>query len=190
MTAEGSLTTSIAAGAVTDQYGFPNVAFSATYSVDVGTVAFPLPLIAENPLGSMIYSGSVNNRYISTGTDTDSFTIDLDAGQTITAVVQPAAGLQPTVTLTGPGVTIGPQTASAAGKAVFLQTCASCHCRRLYHYRRRHIKHHRPIYAPDYTQRRPGTRILRRAKRRYSGHGPGYRQFFYCANGIPHSAVR
>ena len=45
--AEGTFAASIAAGAVTDQYGFPNAAFSASYSADIGTVALPAPLASR-----------------------------------------------------------------------------------------------------------------------------------------------
>ena len=94
--AEGTLSASIAAGAVTDQYGYPNAAFSASYSVDVGTVAFPVPLTSVAPVGSLIYSGSTPGVIAPSG-DTDSFTINLDAGQTLTVLADPAAGLQPSI---------------------------------------------------------------------------------------------
>ncbi|HVX60574.1 MAG TPA: hypothetical protein VHC19_08230, partial [Pirellulales bacterium] len=56
MTSEGTLAVGIAAGTITDVYGNPNpAAFSASYAVDIGTAAYPTPLIAENPPGSEIY---------------------------------------------------------------------------------------------------------------------------------------
>ena len=114
--AEGTLTASIAAGAVTDQYGYPDAAFSASYSVDIGTVAFPVPLTSVAPAGSLIYSGSTPG-IIGPSGDTDSFTIDLDAGQTITALVDPASGLPADLPITGPaGRMLGPATAAAAGR--------------------------------------------------------------------------
>ena len=122
ITAEGVLTASMAAGAVTDEYGFAVAAFSASYVVDVGTEAFPAPLTAVNPLGSLVYGGSATGIATTSG-GTDSFTINVDAGQTLTAYVTPAAGMQPTLTITGPGgATVGSATASAAGGPTLVQT--------------------------------------------------------------------
>src|SRR5262249_26386320 len=39
ITAEGTLTASIAAGAITDAFGNPGAVFSASYTTDIGTVA-------------------------------------------------------------------------------------------------------------------------------------------------------
>ena len=121
-TTEGTLAASIASGAITDPAGNAGIAFSARYLVDIGTVAFPVPLVAVNPLGSLVYTGSTTG-VINPAGDTDSFTIVLDAGQTLTADVAPTAALQPTLTITGPdGATLGSATAAAVGKEVFLQT--------------------------------------------------------------------
>src|SRR5262249_54743860 len=55
--------------------------------------------------------------------DTDSFTLAVDAGLTITLLVTPSAALQPTVELRGPGNTlIGSASGQAAGKKALLQT--------------------------------------------------------------------
>ena len=109
ITTEGTLTASIPTGAIPDQYGFPIAAFSARYLVDITTIAFPGPLTAVNPSGSLVYQGSADGN-VQWSTDTDSFTINLDAGQTLTADVTPnmssdgvtRIGLEPTVTITGP----------------------------------------------------------------------------------------
>ncbi|MCC6125070.1 MAG: M36 family metallopeptidase, partial [Pirellulales bacterium] len=125
ISSEGILTLSMPAGAVADQYGYPIAAFSASYSVDNGTLPFPVPLVAESPQGSLVYDGSTSGAIGAAG-DTDSFTIDLDAGQTLTAWVRPAAGLQPTLSIAGPGgINAGPITASAAGKDALLQTVSA-----------------------------------------------------------------
>ncbi len=122
--AEGTLSTSIAAGTVTDQYGYPNAAFSASYSVDVGTMAFPVPLTSVAPVGSLIYSGSTPG-IISPSGDTDSFTINLDAGQTLTVLADPAAGLQPSIEVRDPsGAVIATATSAAAGSDAVAQTAA------------------------------------------------------------------
>src|SRR5262249_33724645 len=56
--------------------------------------------------------------------DTDTFTVNLDAGQTVTLLVTPtAAGLRPTVRLVGPDDdTLATATAAAAGQPALLQT--------------------------------------------------------------------
>ena len=122
--AEGTLTASIAAGAVTDPAGNAGSPFSATYFVDIGTAAFPVPLTLVPPSGSLIYSGQTVGT-IGPAADTDSFTIDLDAGQTMTALADPAGGFQPTLAITGPGdVNTGLVASPGAGKDAVLQTVA------------------------------------------------------------------
>src|SRR5262249_16060020 len=56
---EGTLSTSIAAGAMTDAFGNVGAAFGASYAVDFDTAPFPAALTANLPLGSLVYSGSV-----------------------------------------------------------------------------------------------------------------------------------
>ena len=69
--------------------------FVVHFTADITSTPFPTPLSPKDPLGSLIYDGSTQ-AIIATGSDTDSFTIVLDAGQTLTAVVIPASGLRPT----------------------------------------------------------------------------------------------
>lgn len=121
---EGTLTVSMSAGALTDIYGNPSTAYSGSLILDWVTTAFPTPLTARAPLGSLVYEGSITGHVTST-LDTDSFTIDLDAGQTLTALAVPGDGLQPTLTMVGPGGTSGPAAASGAGQQVLLQTVAA-----------------------------------------------------------------
>lgn len=54
------------------------------------------------PLGSLVYQRSFPNG-LESSTDTDTFTIDLDQGQTLTVLVEGAAGLIPTIRVTDPG---------------------------------------------------------------------------------------
>src|SRR5262249_54366978 len=96
--------------------------FSATYQVDIATAAYPTPLGFENPPGSLIYDPSAPGWVNVTG-DTDSFTLAVDDGQTITVLVTPAAGLRPTVELRDPGnALLAGATATAAGGKALLQT--------------------------------------------------------------------
>ena len=82
-------------GAVTDAFGNPGSGFSASYGADFGTAPFPVALTAESPLGSLVYDATASGA-ISPAGDTDSFTLPLDPGQTVTVVVT-WAGLQPSL---------------------------------------------------------------------------------------------
>jgi hypothetical protein len=127
VTTEGTLTVSMPAGAMTDVYGNPGAAFSASYVLDSVTSPFPTPLTALAPAGSMIYTGTKSDpTYVSFVGDTDAYTLSVDPGQTITVVINPDdPALRPKVTLlagaSGNNVA-GTATASAAGKQAVVQT--------------------------------------------------------------------
>src|SRR5262249_44712527 len=116
--AEGTLTASIAGSAITDAFGNPGTNFSASYVVDLGTVPYPLPVSPKAPAGSLVYDPGVSGTIGFVG-DVDSFTIDLDAGQTLTALVTPTVGtLQPTFEVRNPAnAVVGSATAAAAGQS-------------------------------------------------------------------------
>src|SRR5215831_7783747 len=119
---EGALTASIQAGAITDAFGNPGAAFTGGYIVDVGTAPFPTPLVAKNPLGSLVYDPSMAG-VISFAGDMDSFTLAIDPAQTVTAIVIGLDGLQPSVELRNPASTvIGSATAAGAGQPALIQT--------------------------------------------------------------------
>ena len=63
--------------------------FVANFSLDYSTVPFATPLTTRNPNGSLIYDKTIGG-YINATSDTDTFTISLDAGQTLTAIVHPS----------------------------------------------------------------------------------------------------
>ncbi len=120
LTTEQSLSLAVAAGAFHDSQGNPNAAFdNGTVTLDIDSLAFPVPLTADAPLGSLAYDGNTSVATIQFAGDTDSFTLDLDANQTVNVTVAPSSTLQPTVAVTGPGTN---QSASAAtaGSAVTL----------------------------------------------------------------------
>ncbi|MFL5329083.1 MAG: M36 family metallopeptidase [Gemmataceae bacterium] len=123
---DGPWTASIAAGSLTDVFGNPNLAFGGSYVLDFVTEAFPTPLIARQPLGSQIYDGSLL-RTIAFAGDTDSYTLNVDAGQTITIIATPSSStLQPTITLLNPAsAVIGTSTATAAGQTALVQSVAA-----------------------------------------------------------------
>src|SRR5262249_29832682 len=108
----------------TDAFGNPGAAFSASYTTDIGSVAFPTPLTAKAPPGSLIYDPTTSG-LIGIAGDTDSFTLSIDAGQQITVIVRPTTvtTLQPTITLRDPAsALIGTATAPAVNQNAILQT--------------------------------------------------------------------
>src|SRR4051794_13268454 len=110
----------MAAGALTDTHGNPMLAYSTSYTLDIGTVPFPTPLITQLPQGALVYSSSASSTI--SASDSDSFTLSLDAGQTLTIAVNPAATLRPSLELRDPlGNLIGSTIALAAGKNAVLQ---------------------------------------------------------------------
>ena len=102
ITAEGQLTVSIAAGSVISAAGLGTAAFSASYFTDIANPTVPLTLVSVSPAGSLIYSASTTG-YIGSSTDNSTFTLALNAGESITVVVKPSgATLQPTIVLRDP----------------------------------------------------------------------------------------
>ncbi len=86
------------------------------------TSPFPEPLLAEKPLASLIYDGSTSGRIQSPG-DAQSYTLPVNAGETITVDVTTDAGLQAMISLFDPnGNVIGQSVAGAAGQEVVLFT--------------------------------------------------------------------
>ncbi|MCH8923500.1 MAG: pre-peptidase C-terminal domain-containing protein, partial [Planctomycetes bacterium] len=81
--------------------GVPGGDFVVNFSLDLEITPFPTPLDPRQPLGSLIYESSVDG-VISIASDTDSFTLEVDDGQTITVVLDPAATLDATLELFDP----------------------------------------------------------------------------------------
>ena len=103
--------------------GVAGGSFVTTVNLDLATEPFGTPLSSETPSGSLIYDATITRRITYVG-DTDSFTINLDAGQTLSAVVHPTAtGLMPSISISDPNnVLLGSNTAAAAGREAILQT--------------------------------------------------------------------
>ncbi|HEY8668670.1 MAG TPA: M36 family metallopeptidase, partial [Tepidisphaeraceae bacterium] len=121
---EGTLTVSMAAGALGDLDGNPSNAYGGSFTTDVGTVAFPA-LAGKNPLGAGVFDGSASGTVGYAG-DTDSFTFTVDAGQTITALADPGTTLRPTIELrNGGGTLVGSATAAAANRDAVIQNYAA-----------------------------------------------------------------
>lgn len=118
---EGTLAVVVPAGALADEYGNPIVKYQGSFELDFGTVPLPVPLARQQPWGSLVYSGTVTGSIRDTA-DTDSFTLDLAAGEGITAVVDPDSGLQPTIKVFDPFENLlGSASASAAGGDAVVQ---------------------------------------------------------------------
>ena len=117
VTTPGLQTMSIAAGAFARQSdGLLLSPFSATFSY----VVFPTPLASVGPAGSLIYRNSVGGS-IDFGGDSDSFSLPVASGQTLTLLVTPVAGLQPGIELGGSGISSSASSAGL-GMPVILQT--------------------------------------------------------------------
>ncbi|HVK10152.1 MAG TPA: pre-peptidase C-terminal domain-containing protein, partial [Gemmataceae bacterium] len=130
LTVEGVVNVSLPAGAMTDVYGNPGAAYSATYTLDFASSPFPAPSTAIPVAGSMIYSATQSApTFIGFVGDADGYTLTVDPGQTITVVVaatDPALRPKVTLLLVGPagGTVAGTATAAAAGQPAVLQTVA------------------------------------------------------------------
>ncbi len=98
--------------------------FFVDFVMDAGTQALPVPLVAIDPLGSLVYQSPFNaTGVIAFAGDTDDFTINLDAGQTVTVLVAGLSrGLTVELNVDGPGGSIGTATAPAPGGTALLQT--------------------------------------------------------------------
>ncbi|HEY2414903.1 MAG TPA: autotransporter-associated beta strand repeat-containing protein [Pirellulaceae bacterium] len=76
--------------------------FVLNFSMDRDTEPYPVPVTATAPSGSLIYDPSVS-RVIAYAGDTDSYTLAVDAGQTISVLVNQVNGsLRPAVELRDP----------------------------------------------------------------------------------------
>jgi hypothetical protein len=96
--------------------------FAVTLNLDTTTVAFPTPLTAKQPLGSLIYDGSTTG-VIGLPTDSDSFLLSVNAGQTISVLVSPQlGGLIPAVELRDPAGNLLASGSAATSIAKILQT--------------------------------------------------------------------
>lgn len=94
---------------------------TAGYITDLDTVPFPT-LLAKDPPGSLIYEASATG-VIGSPSDADSFTLSLDSGQTITAIV---TGLQARIELRDPrGALIAIAGETAPDQPAIIQTAAA-----------------------------------------------------------------
>lgn len=117
----GTLAINMAAGAVTDTFGNPSAAYSGSLVLVKPPAPFPTPLASVSPAGSLIYQNSTTGTIASGSSDT--YTLSIDAGQSLTVIVTPASGLQAQLSVTGPGVSQA-ATSAAVGAQAVLQNLA------------------------------------------------------------------
>ena len=118
---EATLTLTIAPGSIADPLGAPCLAYSGSYEPDYGTVTLPAEITPVEPRGSMAF-GATQVGGITTTSDTDGFTIALDAGQILTVLADPSPGLQPSVELRDPSNNVvATATAAGAGQDAVIQ---------------------------------------------------------------------
>lgn len=101
-------------------------AFTAVESGDFEEATgepFPLPLEPFSPLGSLVYGGTVSAA-IDPG-DTDTFAIEVDAGQTISAILHPAPTLRARLALSEAGARLADEVAAAPGETALLPLVAT-----------------------------------------------------------------
>jgi subtilisin family serine protease len=123
ITGEGTLTVDLPVGQITDVYGNPSAPYSGSFDLDFGTLPFPSELTPLSPRGSLIYDGTVAGA-IGNGVDTDSFTLDLEAGQTISVVAASDTSLQSQISLYDSMGLVATASAPAAGETALLQSVA------------------------------------------------------------------
>jgi hypothetical protein len=126
ITTQGSTTATIMAGGITDVFGNKGAAFGGVYQVDIVSTPLPTPLTGRDPAGSLIYDQSVVGFINLTG-DLDTYTLNVDPGQTITVKVTPTSTLlQPTLQLIDPSnALVGSSTAGGFGQNALIQTVAA-----------------------------------------------------------------
>jgi len=118
---EGVLSLTVPEGSWQDTFQNPSAAFFGSFDLDAETQPYPEPFALVEPVGSLVYDPVVEAFIVPAG-DTDDYTLDLDAGQLVSVLVRPEAGLQATVALRDPGgALIGQATAAAAGEDTLLQ---------------------------------------------------------------------
>jgi hypothetical protein len=122
ITQDGTVTLTIPAGAILDTNEVPGAAFTGTYIVQVNSQPFPTTFQSVPPPGSLIYDLTATGAINFAG-DSDTYTLPLVAGQTLTVDMSTDSTLQGTITVTDPNNNvIGTATVPASGQTVVLQT--------------------------------------------------------------------
>lgn len=100
--------------------GIPGGDFVLSFETDVATL--PLRLEQVLPLGSWVHRATHTGR-MAAAVDVDRFTIDLDAGQTVAALLTLAGGLQASLEMFSPSLqSMGVSTANGANETLLIQS--------------------------------------------------------------------
>ncbi|MDO8208319.1 MAG: pre-peptidase C-terminal domain-containing protein, partial [Gallionella sp.] len=115
----------IADGALTSLSGQSVAAFNAVIDMDADTQAYPVPLAAVQPDGSLIYDPAPSALFHATG-DEDDYTLEIEAGQVLTIILHTVPGVRGSISVYGPdGITeLGFSSAPGSGEDAILQTVA------------------------------------------------------------------
>jgi subtilisin-like proprotein convertase family protein len=111
---EGPVALTIPAGALTDGFGNPMVAFNGTYLRDWSTITLA-DWAPTQPVGSLVYETGVA-AFVTEPGDTDSFEFALEAGGAISIVGHQTSDLQPRIELFNPA-NVSVATAAGTGGA-------------------------------------------------------------------------
>src|SRR6185295_11587842 len=78
---------------------------------------FPTPFVEVSPAGSQVYDKATSDTITSVG-DSDTFTLTLDPGQSLSVTVDGYNGLQPMVQISGPGISASGSASAPEGIAI------------------------------------------------------------------------
>jgi hypothetical protein len=96
--------------------------FEIGFEVEARFGEFPAPFVGVPPDASLVYE-AVTAGQITQAADCDGYTVELDAGQTLTAIVRGRDSLRPMVTVVGPSdVPLGWDLAAAEGEDAVVRT--------------------------------------------------------------------
>ena len=121
-------------GAITDLCGNPMTAYSGKIILDDGNVPQAYSTLASIPAaGNLVYGafagptedwnyGNPSLGTIDFAADVDSYTLDVEAGQTVSVLVSPLAMLKAEVVVSGLGGSLGLAASGSAGQAAILQS--------------------------------------------------------------------
>ncbi len=100
--------------------GVPGGDFVMQFFTDSDSLAFPVPLRALPPVGSMVHSGIVTGLF-SSATNEDAYTLPLAPGNSATLLLRPPAGSLASLSIEGPGLPASLSvTGATEGAAVLL----------------------------------------------------------------------
>lgn len=97
--AKAELSGELARGGVRDTLGIPGEAVRFTFEADYGEVAWPRSFYELDPGGAQVFATPTVPARINPAGDTDTFVLELDPGEGLSAWIVPGPGLAPTLEL-------------------------------------------------------------------------------------------